>query len=106
MHSRLDRVQNWPALAKGVRYSVTALARKCGVTRRHLERYFRIKHGVSPHQWLHELRMKRALELVRDGTPLKEVAIELCYKDGTVHFTHDFTKYFGVSPGQLSSQPV
>ncbi len=105
MKSCLDRIQDWPALAKAARYSVTALACQCGVSPRQLERFFQTRLQQSPHNWLRELRMKRAIELVCDGTSLKQVAEELCYKD-LVHFTHDFKEYFGVTPGQHSKQPI
>jgi AraC-like DNA-binding protein len=99
MNSRLDRIKDWPALAKVARYSVTAIARHCDVSPRQLERYFHIRMEKSPHHWLHELRMKRAIELICDGTPFKQIAQELCYKD-TAYFAHDFKVYAGVTPGQ------
>ncbi len=100
MNSGLDRIKDWAALAKAGRYSVTLIARQCGVSPRQLERYFHTYLHQCPHIWLHELRMKRALELVCDGTPLKRVAQELCYKD-TPYFMHDFN--FGSFPPFFSS---
>jgi AraC-like DNA-binding protein len=105
MNCCLDRIKDWAALAKAARYSATSVARQCGVSVRHLDRFFQTRLQKSPHTWLHELRMRRATELICAGSPLKQVAEELCYK-GTAHFTRDFKKYFGVTPGQHSQQSV
>ncbi len=49
--------------------------------------------------------MRRAVELIRDQTPVKEVALELGYKD-PAHFAHDFKDYFGVSPSCFGLNPA
>jgi AraC-like DNA-binding protein len=54
--------------------------------------------GVSPRVWLFEQRQRQALELLRDGSSVKETAIILGYKSPT-HFSRDFKKHFGYSPG-------
>ena len=101
MQSRLTRVKDWAGLAKSARYSTTALARICSVSPRQLERFFLAQMANSPHTWLRRLRMQRAIELIRDGAAMKEVALELCYKD-SAHFTHDFKNFFGVAPSQFA----
>lgn len=103
MHSRLNRIEDWSLLARDARYSVILIARRCGVSSRHLERYFQVKFQKSPHAWLRELRMKRAVELLRDGSDLKQVADQLCYREAA-HFHHDFKAYYGVTPGSLTGQ--
>lgn len=103
MTSRLDRVKDWALLAKASRYSATAIARECGVSPRQLERFFREHLKKSPHQWLRELRMGRAVELLREDASVKQVAQELCYKD-PAHFCRDFKSYFGKTPGQTATQ--
>ena len=103
MASRLDRVKNWALLAKASRYSASAIAYRCGVSPRQLERYFQEHMKKSPHQWLRELRLGRALELIQRDESIKQVAQELCYKD-TAHFCRDFKNYFGRTPGQHAAQ--
>lgn len=101
MKSTLARVTDWEGLTQTVRYNVRALAAGCGVTVRQLERYFLQTMGQSPHHWLHALRMRRAVELLRDGTSAKATAAILGYK-GAQHFNHDFKKYYGTAPGEFS----
>jgi len=102
--SRLDQVTDWAALAKAGHYCAARLALNCGVSPRQLERYFQTKYGVAPHQWLCELRLRTAVELIRDRTMVKEVAIELGYKHAA-HFARDFKKCFGVSPSCFGHSP-
>jgi AraC-like DNA-binding protein len=99
MTSRLDRVGDWAALAKTSRYMASTIARECGVSPRQLERFFHERMNKSPHQWLRELRMRRAVELLRENVAVKVVAQELCYKD-PAHFCRNFKNYFGTTPGQ------
>jgi AraC-like DNA-binding protein len=105
MSSRLDHVTDWAMLAVSSKYRVAKLARECEVNPRQLERYFRIRHGAPPHQWMRDLRMRQAVELIRDRTPLKVVATELGYKYPAT-FTHDFKGYFGVTPSSFSQNPT
>jgi AraC-like DNA-binding protein len=97
MSSRLDRITDWAGLAKSGHYSAAELASACRVTPRHLERYFQDRHGEAPHHWLRALRMRLAVELICDQTPIKIVATNLHYKD-QAHFSHDFKAYFGICP--------
>lgn len=102
MSSRLDRVKDWSLFAKEARYCALNLARALDVSPRQLRRYFEIKNWGTPHNWLHKLRMRRAVELICDKTPVKDVWIELGYKEAA-HFTHDFKMYFGVPPSKFTS---
>lgn len=102
MTSRLSRIRDWESLAQYARYNVAALAECCRVSPRQLERFFQNSFGKAPHQWLHDVRMKRAVELLKDNTPVKEVAFLLRYADST-HFIHDFKKHFGASPGRFAT---
>ena len=97
MFSQLHRVQDWEALAQTDCYSAKTLALRSGVSLRQLERFFLAKFGKSPHAWLHELRMRRALELLKEGASAKGTAYTLRYKDPG-HFTNDFKSYYGITP--------
>jgi AraC-like DNA-binding protein len=104
MTSRLDHIKDWALLAKSSRYSASVIARECGVSPRHLERYFQDRMKKTPHQWLRELRLSCARELLQKDVPIKQVAQELCYKD-VAHFCRDFKAYFGSTPGAIAALP-
>ena len=88
MNSRLQRIQNWPQLAHQAGYSVSALASSCKVSVRTLERFFLSAMREPPHRWLKRLRMQRAIELLRDGSTVREIAFCLGYEDPS-HFSRD-----------------
>lgn len=97
MHTRLNHIQNWPELAREAKWSVSALARLCGVSVRTLHRHF-LKHmGKNTKTWLAEQRQRHALELLRDGSSVKETASCLGYKQPT-NFTRKYKVHWGICP--------
>jgi len=53
--------------------------------------------GECPHQWLFEERMQEAIELLRDGSSVKETGTALGYEYAT-HFSRDFKSRWGHPP--------
>jgi AraC-like DNA-binding protein len=96
-NSRLQRIQNWPQLAHETGYSVKRLAQRCGVSVRTLELFFASAKCEFPRRWLKRLRMRRAVELLRDGSNVNETADCLGYHDRS-HFSREFKKYHGLAP--------
>jgi transcriptional regulator GlxA family with amidase domain len=94
---RLKHIQNWPELAREAKWSVSALAKKCGVSVRTLERFYLKEIGKCPKAWLSEQRQRRAIELLRGGSSVKETAAYLGYKHAT-HFSREFKEHRGHSP--------
>jgi AraC-like DNA-binding protein len=97
MNSRLHHIQNWPKLACEAKWSVSALANRCGVSVRTLERYFFKQMDKSPKAWLAEQRQRRAVELLHYGSSIKETASCLGYKQST-NFTRKYKIYWGCCP--------
>ena len=101
-NSPLHRIQNWPQIAHDAGYSVSALAGACGVSVRMLERFFLAAFGCRPSQWLKRLRMERAIELLRDGSNVKEAAARLGYEDPS-HFSREFKSHYGLPPNNYAN---
>jgi len=80
MNSKLTHVHNWPELVRQADWSPLAMAKKCGVSIRRLERYFLKTFGKCPRCWVAEQRHHQAVELLRDGSSVKETATILGYK--------------------------
>jgi transcriptional regulator GlxA family with amidase domain len=97
MNGRLQWNQNWEALAGQAHWSAAALAERCDVSLRTLERYFLKEMGKRPQAWLCEQRQSRAVELLQDGCNVKETATLLGYKHST-HFSREFKKHWGHAP--------
>lgn len=74
------------------------LAAAAGLSRAHFSRRFRTEIGISPLQYLTEVRLRRAMSLLR-GTilPLEEVA-DQCGFAGASYFGKVFRKTLGITP--------
>jgi len=99
----LTRIEDWPERAEAANYCVHTLAKQCGVSVRALERFFVGAMGKTPKCWLHDVRMKRARELLLDGSTVKETSILLAYHN-PYHFSRDFKTLHGYPPSQHSAR--
>lgn len=97
MNTKMQYVENWLELAEKANWSVSALAKSCGVSPRTLERHFRIKMKISPKSWLAEERQKRALVFLNCGYSVKETALQLGYRHPH-HFSRGFKRRWNCSP--------
>jgi AraC-like DNA-binding protein len=99
MNSRLESIRDgqWAALAREAKCQPESLAAICGVSLRHLQRFFRYKFGETPSAWLLELRLRQAQALLRQGHSTKAIAQELNFTD-PAHFCHAFKKRHGHPP--------
>ncbi|HVR35717.1 MAG TPA: helix-turn-helix transcriptional regulator [Methylomirabilota bacterium] len=101
MNSHLNRIHDWAALAREARYHASDLARLCRICPRQLQRYFHEELEQSPQQWLDDLRLRKAAELLLNGAHVKEVAYELHFTDPS-HFIRRFKRKYGHTPLQFA----
>jgi AraC-like DNA-binding protein len=95
------------ALSGAIRYasehyaeSITnrELSRACGLSVRAFERHFRATYGVSPHDYLRELRIRMSCNaLVFSWKSITEIASEFGLADQS-HFTKEFRRIIGETP--------
>lgn len=72
-----------------------------GLNRNKLCTGFQLQYGMSIHEFARELRLQRALELLRrGGISITEVALEVGYRHSS-SLTAAVKKRFGISPSQL-----
>jgi AraC-like DNA-binding protein len=87
----------------GDAHSLAGLAEKVGVSPFHLAHVFRSQMGVSLHQYLLQLRLLTALELLRDGARnLSSLALDLGFAHHS-HFSSVFLRAIGYSPRVVRS---
>lgn len=80
--------------------SLKQLADECGLSVAHFARAFRKSARTSPHRWLREQRIEKAIALLaRADLSLTDIALACGFADQS-HFTRVFTKQVGISPGQ------
>lgn len=82
------------------------LATKVYLSPYELCRIFRAQTGYTIHQYLNQLRLYTALEMVTTSTAnLTDLALTLGYNSHS-HFTSAFRKTFGMTPTTLRSTPT
>lgn len=84
-------------IAREGEYRMASLCDRIGVSERHLRRVFEDGLGISPKDWLRQERMVAARSLLREGSPIKEVAIDLGFTTAKM-FSRDFQAFHGVKP--------
>ena len=95
--------KTWERLAIEVQYKPAELAAECGISLRTLQRHFRKTYGTTASAWLKQARMREAYARLKDGLRIKEVAIDLGYKQMS-HFSRDFKSAFGIAPSELATR--
>lgn len=78
--------------------SLDTLAEVAGLSRFHLCRVFANQVGVPPHQYLLQVRLRRAKALLRQGRSIATAALETGFADQS-HLTRRFQKIVGTTPG-------
>jgi|GEM_PF-1309880 len=84
-------------IARDGGFRMADLCSRIGVSERHLRRVFEEGIGIGPKEWLRRERMVAARMLLRHGSPIKEVAIDLGFSTAKM-FSRDFLSFYGVRP--------
>lgn len=76
------------------------LAAVAGSSRAHFARAFRNEFGVTPHTYVVQRRLERALDLLlRSSVAIQDIAERTGFADHA-HLTRTFKRYIGVSPSE------
>lgn len=82
--------------------SVKAMAELCGISEAYFRRIFADKFTVSPKQYIIHLRTEYAKELLQSGQfSVQEIAL-MCGYTEACHFSREFHKNCGQSPGEYA----
>ncbi|MEO8028807.1 MAG: AraC family transcriptional regulator [Bryobacteraceae bacterium] len=80
---------------------LASLALLTGLSPFHLTRVFAAHTGLPPHAFLKQVRIARAMTLLRKKVAISHVALETGFADQS-HLTRAFKRIVGVSPGAYS----
>ena len=94
---RLQLIHDWIERGRQANYNAVRLAALCTVSPSQLRRYFAEHFYRPPQEWLNELRLWDAMQLLSEGHPVKNVATTLHFSDPN-HFSHVFKRYHGCAP--------
>jgi len=104
MARRASDPELWRELADPVGYRATELAKRLDINLRMLERQFKSLLGREPQDWLDELRIERAKELLlKDDYLCKQAAFDVHLKQAS-HFSRMFKLYAGMTPREFARQ--
>jgi len=96
--AHLKQVQGYCHAHLAEKISLETLAELCGLSRYQFLRRFERSMGLTPHNWLTQLRLERACLLLRQpGHNLAQVASEVGFYDQS-HFIRSFRKWYGIAP--------
>jgi AraC family transcriptional regulator len=104
---RLKRVVDYIDDHLADKISLQDLAAVSGLSRMHFASKFRVATGLRPHEFLLRRRIRRAEELLQNGTmTIVEIALNVGFQT-QAHFTTVFKRFVGHTPRQwrAASQP-
>lgn len=78
------------------------IAAEAFMSRFHFIRIFKRVYGVSPRQYLKDLRINKGKELLKQGVNISQVCFEIGY-DSLPTFSNAFKKATGHSPGDYQN---
>lgn len=84
-------------IAKEVDYRMSSLCDRIGISERHMRRVFGESVGIPPKEWLRKERMADARSLLCEGSPIKEVAMDLGFTTPKM-FSREFQLFYGMKP--------
>lgn len=110
---QLDEDDDW--LSKAAEYihlhymdgiTVHDVVRRTGLNRSHFSRSFATKYGLSPNQYLQDIRMSKAAEMLETSHySITEIALSLGYPD-LYSFTRAFRRYFSMPPSEYRKRGI
>jgi AraC-like DNA-binding protein len=100
--SRLDLIDDWPGLARKAGYDAAELARMCGISPSQLRRYFGSVFRRPPQEWINELRMWDAMQMLAEGHAVTKVAVALKFSN-IAHLSQRYKEYHGHPPSEFKS---
>ena len=87
----------------GENLSLVRLARLAGLSPYHLCRVFHREVGLTPHAYQTQVRIRRAKQLLGEGTPIAMTAAVAGFYD-QAHLTRHFKRTVGVTPGAYARE--
>lgn len=80
------------------------LAQRLGFSEVHFRKQFTQLYGTSPHQYIVELRIRKAKQLLSDGILSVSAIAEQCGFASVYHFSRAFKHRVGISPTEYTRQ--
>ncbi len=82
--------------------TISDIAKNCGYHPKYYNKLFTDSMGVTPYQFFLQLKMKKALSLLKEGNSVLNTAVQIGYADEK-SFCRIFKKMYGISPLKAKS---
>jgi AraC-like DNA-binding protein len=80
--------------------SLESIAKVSNLSKYHFLKLFSKEMGLTPYQYIIDLRLSYGVKLIKENFPLSQVALEAGFSDQS-HFIKTFKKYNGYTPSLL-----
>ena len=97
---RIRRVMDYLDAHHAEDVAIHALAAVACLSPYHFIRVFSRQTGLTPHAWLRQLRLRKAIALLRRGVPIADAAVRVGFSDQS-HLNRVCKQILGYTPGQL-----
>lgn len=83
---------------------ISNLAAAVGYSVQHFQRLFVQEYGITPHKYLQNLRLERALQIMKENSeiPVQDIALQLGME--TNYFIRVFRNNYGCTPGVMKTR--
>jgi len=96
---QVNQAVRWLSVQYPHNISINQLAKSLGYHRTHLSKIFKQHMGVSPMQFLMQIRLDQAKSLLQSSLTIEQVAASVGFAD-PLYFSKQFRKRYGESPTQ------
>lgn len=89
-------------------YSIPDLAEMVWVNRSKLQRLFMMAYGKGPYEYLSDLRLEKAQDLLLAGVSLKQISVKIGFSGelSEANFIRFFKKKTGFTPGSWKKSQI
>jgi len=100
---QVEQAMRWLELQYAQPISIEQLSKSLGYHRTHLSKMFKEAIGLSPMQFLMQIRLERAKSLLGSQWSVEQVASSVGFSDA-LYFSKQFRKRFGMSPTEYRNR--
>lgn len=97
---QVEQAVRWLTLQYSQPVSIDSMAQSLGYHRTYLSKIFKQQMGMSPMNFLLQIRMERAKLLLYDNLTIEQIASSVGYSD-PLYFSKQFKKWYGHSPSEF-----
>ncbi|PKR53811.1 GlxA family transcriptional regulator [Thalassospira marina] len=94
----LQEVQRWVSTRPDLKHTVASLAERTGLSPRHFARLFHDEVGITPADWIENVRVEHAKTLFHDGNFAPKQVASLCGFNDIDTFRRAFVRRVGITP--------